>query len=101
MSIAEHDRVAAPHPRWVHALHLLFFLIAFGIGQSLLGLIAVVQFVWLLATGGPNQVLRRFGASLARWFADAVLFLTCASNEKPFPWKDWPDSNVSSEGMVI
>jgi Domain of unknown function (DUF4389) len=89
------DTIEQPHPavvrpRWLRVLYLVFFLIAFGFGQSILCFITVVQFVWLLATGEPNASLRRFGTSLARWFSDVVRFLTCASDEKPFPWKDWP-----------
>jgi hypothetical protein len=35
-------------------------------------------------------VLRNFGMSFAHWFEAAVRYLTCASDEKPFPWKEWP-----------
>ncbi len=87
---AEQANPVSSRPRLLRALYLIFFMIAFGFGESVLGLIAVVQFIWLLATGEPNANLRRFGSSLARWFADVVRFLTCASEDKPFPWKDWP-----------
>ena len=79
-------------PRWLTALYMIFFLFAFGVGESILGFVAVVQFFWLLVSGGPNHALRRFGTSLSRWFADVVRFLTCASDDKPFPWKDWPSA---------
>ena len=90
MDATEPVRPAFASSRWAHVLYLLFFLMAFGVGETVLGLLTVVQFVWLLATGEPNHVLRRFGLSLAHWFADVVRFLTCASDDKPFPWKDWP-----------
>lgn len=87
--IEQQDRVVIG-PRWMRALQMVLFMIAFGFGQTLLGIVAVVQFVWLLASGEPNNYLRQFGTSLARWFADVVRFLTCASDDKPFPWKAWP-----------
>jgi Domain of unknown function (DUF4389) len=90
MPTIEQERLALKSSRVVRALFLIFFLIAFGVGQTVLGLLAVVQFIWLLATGEPNQNLSRLGASLARWFADVVRYLTCVSEDKPFPWKDWP-----------
>ncbi len=71
---------------------MLLFAMAFGIGQLLLNLIAVVQFLWLLFAGEPNPGLLRFGGSLAIWQGDAARFMTCASEEKPFPWRDWPDA---------
>jgi Domain of unknown function (DUF4389) len=92
METLEHAGQSPAVPRWLTALYMIFFLFAFGIGQSVLGFVAVVQFVWLLASGGPNRTLGRFGVSLSRWFADAVRFLTCASDDKPFPWKEWPSA---------
>ena len=90
MTTIEQKQETSGRQRWVRALYMIFFIFAFGAGQTILGMVAVVQFVWLLATGAPNEVLRRFGTSLAKWFADVVRFLTCASDDKPFPWKDWP-----------
>jgi Domain of unknown function (DUF4389) len=95
MATIEHSPASTSQSRLVRALYLIFFMLAFGAGQSVLGLITVVQFVWLLAAGEPNQALRRFGASLARWFADTVRFLTCASDDKPFPWREWPSADIS------
>ena len=77
---------------WKRGLFMLLFAMAFGIGQLLLNLIAVVQFLWLLFVGEPNRGLLRFGGSLAIWQGDAARFMTCASEEKPFPWRDWPDA---------
>ncbi len=93
MPTIEQERLSLKRSRLVRAVYLIFFLFAFGVGETVLGLLAVVQFVWLLATGEPNRNLSRLGASLARWFADVVRFLTCASDEKPFPWKDWPTAD--------
>jgi hypothetical protein len=77
---------------WMRGLFMLLFMFAFGIGQVLLNLTAVVQFLWLLFTNEPNRFLLRFGSSLAGWFSEIARFLSCASDEKPFPWKSWPDS---------
>jgi len=93
MPTIEQDRLTLKRSRLVRAFYLIFLLFAFGVGETVLGALAVVQFIWLLATGEPNRNLSRFGASLARWFADVVRYLTCASDEMPFPWKDWPASD--------
>lgn len=84
----ESDRI----PVWKRGLLMLLFAIAFGIGQALLNLIAIVQFFWLLFVGAPNRFLVSFGRSLAIWFADVARFLSCVSDEIPFPWKSWPDT---------
>jgi hypothetical protein len=75
---------------WVRGLFMLSFLIALGVAQVVLNFAAIVQFLWLLIAREPNEFLLHFGSSLAKWVADAVRFLTGASEEKPFPWKEWP-----------
>ena len=100
MNIMEDRQATTPLSRWLRAFYLLFFMCAFAVGQTVLGLVTVVQFVWLLATGEPNKGLRRFGASMAQWFADAVRYLTCASEDKPFPWKDWPSTDATNVAVI-
>ena len=53
-----------------------------------LGLSRIVD--WLLFTREPNNHLARFGNSLVIWLADVARFQTCATDEKPFPWRPWP-----------
>jgi hypothetical protein len=80
---------------WKRGLVMLAFMIAFGAGQSILYLIAVAQFFWLLIAKEPNKLLAEFGQSLAVWLAQTAKFLTCATDEKPFPWTAWPTANQS------
>jgi len=69
---------------------IIVFMFAFGVGQSILYLTAVAQFLWLLFVKEPNKLLVEFGKSLALWLADTAGFLCCATDEKPFPWTSWP-----------
>ena len=75
---------------WKRGLFMLLFIVAFGIGQMVLNMIAIVQFIWLLVTREPNEYLARFGSSLSIWLADVARFQTCTTDEKPFPWRPWP-----------
>lgn len=75
---------------WIRGAWMIGFMVALAVAQTLINVTAVAQFLWLLVGGGPNAVLTRFGGSLAAWAAQAVLFLTMASEEKPFPCQDWP-----------
>ena len=78
---------------WMRGLLMLVFIFAFGVGQSLLYLTAVVQFLWLLFAQEPNRLLADFGKSLARWLAETARFLSCAAYAKPFPWGAWPQAD--------
>ena len=75
---------------WMRGLFMLLLIIGFTVGQWLLNLLALVQFLWLLFARVPNVFLARFGNSLAIWLADVGRFLTCATEDKPFPWRSWP-----------
>ena len=75
---------------WMRGLFMLLLIIGFTGGQWLLNLLALVQFLWLLFARAPNQFLARFGSSLATWLAEVGRFLTCATDDKPFPWRSWP-----------
>ena len=71
-------------------LFMLLFAIAFGFAQMVLNVIAIVQFIYLLATREPNAYLTRFGNSLSIWLASVAGFQSCATDEKPFPFRHWP-----------
>jgi hypothetical protein len=79
---------------WLRGLFMLLFMIGFTIGQWLLNLIAIVQFIWLLASREPNQFLANFGNSLSIWLAEIGRFLTCVTDDKPFPWRPPPDESA-------
>ena len=90
METIENDEPRKTRDIWIRGLIMLLFVIALGIAQWLLGLVAIVQFLWLLIGGEENRFLTRFGTSLAKWFSETVQFLSCASEDKPFPSKEWP-----------
>ena len=80
---------------WKRGLIMLVFMFAFGVGQGILHLSAVAQFLWLLFAKEPNKLLVDFGKSLALWLAHTATFLSCATDEKPFPWTTWPAADRS------
>ena len=89
-SIEDQDTQPSKSAGWKRGLFMLVFIFAFGVGQSLLYLTAIAQFLWILLAGEPNKLLVGFGNSLALWLADTARFLSCATEEKPFPWAAWP-----------
>jgi hypothetical protein len=80
---------------WMRGLFMLLFMIGFSVGVWLLNLLAIVQFVWLLVARQPNHFIARFGNSLSIWLAEIGRFLTCTTDNKPFPWQPWPVSDAA------
>jgi hypothetical protein len=75
---------------WIRGLYVLLFLFCLHLASMLMVLIALVQIVFNLVTGEPNQWLRHFGVTLADYINSANVFVCHQSNEKPFPFADWP-----------
>ena len=75
---------------WMRGLYMLLMIFAFGVGEALIVLVTIIQFLWVLFSGQPNRNLLNFGRSLSKWIADTTNYLTCVIEEKPFPWSEWP-----------
>jgi hypothetical protein len=52
-------------------------------------------------TGQTNGNLKNFGASLARYIYSCLLFVTYNSDDKPYPFAQWPAPEVmTASGKV-
>ena len=75
---------------WLRGLLMMVMAMAFQLTATLLGLIAVVQFVLTLASDGPNRRLSAFGHSLGLYLRQIADFVSFATEDVPFPFSDWP-----------
>lgn len=78
---------------WIRGLFMLLMALAMHVGGTVLGVIAVIQFVIMLMSDKPNTRLASFGRSLARYFQQIANFLSFATEDIPFPFNDWPASD--------
>jgi hypothetical protein len=84
------DWFYATRNHWKRGLLMLLYILAFSLVKLAVTLIAIFQFGYILITGGPNGLVRDFGASLALFTGDLVAFLVCADERPPFPFREWP-----------
>ena len=75
---------------WPRGAFMLLFIVLASLAQNLLSVIAVLQFLWLLVARAPNPFLTRFGAALGAWLQATARYQACASEDRPFPFADWP-----------
>ena len=75
---------------WIRGLYMLLFAVIYWVAETVLGAVAVVQFIFLLVARRPNERLREFGDDLSVYFYQIVQFLTFNTEEKPFPFTPWP-----------
>ena len=78
--------------KWMRGLFMLFFAIIKHFVSGLISLIALFQFIVDLFMGKPNDKLLEFTKHLNTYLLQIANFLTYNSEEKPFPFINWPSN---------
>ncbi len=76
----------------MRGLFMLVVFVFYHVAELVVLTVAVFQFGWLLITRQQNEPLQTLGEGLSRYIYQAMRFLTFNSEEKPFPFSDWPGS---------
>ena len=70
-------------------VYMILIGIMISIAQTVLGVVAIVQFVIMLVSNKkPNERLAEFGLNLGIWMAKAARYQAAGSNVKPWPWTE-------------
>jgi hypothetical protein len=69
---------------------MLLFLLIYGVAEILITAVVVLQFFFVLFSGEQNVRLREFGSSLSIFIYQVMNYWTYNSEEKPFPFGEWP-----------
>ena len=83
------DPLDVPENIWMHGLMMLVLAILSKLVMTIIGVLALVQFLWMLFAKEKNPLLMGFGEDLGTWLADATNFLAGVTEDKPFPWGKW------------
>lgn len=96
---------AKPEPTWAQRLlsadhwlrfaFMVLFAIILGVVSYVMTALVIVQFIWALIAGEGNDKLREFGSSLSQYIYQMLRFLTYNTEDKPFPFADWPDAEAA------
>ena len=70
----------------IRGFHMLVIGIIFNFGITIIGLLAFVQFFWMVFTKEKNNFIADLGTTMKHWFGEASEFLLGSSEYKPFPW---------------
>lgn len=69
---------------------MLVFVLVWQGAQLLLGALVLVQLIYRLFYGAPSANLMNFGDSLSQYLAQIGRFGSFHSDQKPWPFADWP-----------
>lgn len=75
---------------WIRLVYMILFWLFTWLARLALGAMGAIQFVLLLINGDSHAGIRRHGEALGLWMQQTCRFVTFASDEKPFPFQDWP-----------
>lgn len=75
---------------WVKTLFVVMFFLVYRVLDIVLLLATLGQWLFTLITGSPHPSLVKFGASLGLYLQQITFFLTSVSDDKPYPFQDWP-----------
>ena len=78
---------------WARALFMILMALAYHVTGTVIFIVTIIQFVMMLLTDKPNDRLVSLGRSLGNYLRQIVNFLTFVTEEKPFPFSDWPSGD--------
>ena len=86
------DPKAAPKYESIalRVLWMLVFALVWQVAQLLLGALVVVQLIYRLIYGAPNLGQMNLGDSLSQFLAQIGRFGSFHTEQKPWPFADWP-----------
>ena len=77
----------------IRIIYVIFYYFIFGLCHFLLLFIAVSQTLLNIFYDGPNQSLQKFSVSLGVYVKQISEYVGYVSEQKPFPFSDWPDAS--------
>ena len=86
---------------WLRILYMLVFYFVAKLAFMLVVLITILQAITKLVTGHIMESVVEFSQSLNSYILQIINFLTFHTEEKPFPFSDWPPASQKKGGVII
>jgi len=77
---------------WLRGLFMLLFVLIYSFTEVIISAVVLLQFLFVLFSGEQNRRLKGFGAGLSVFVYRIIGYWTYNSDEKPFPFAPWPES---------
>ena len=77
---------------WLRLVFMLLSLLLVEIAASILVLLVIGQFLYRLFNESSHLTILEFSNSLGRFILHSYRFLSYQTEDKPFPFNDWPEA---------
>ena len=78
--------------QWLRLVYMVLFAVLLEIAGFVMLAVIIAQFLFAIFTGSANDNLRRLGDQISSYIYQTLQFLIYNSEEKPFPFSEWPES---------
>ena len=75
---------------WLRLFFIMLFVFICYVALGLTALVVMFQIIYPLLTGKPNEKVLPFSRQLTAYIRDILYYLTYISDQRPFPFSDWP-----------
>ena len=84
------DQVLTPQRKAlaVRGIQMLIIGVMMNIGVTIIGFLALVQFLWMVFASERNSSIADLGVKIKEWYSTDFAFMLRNSDQKPFPWKN-------------
>jgi len=82
---------------WFRVLFVALFWIVFYFTQLIVAAVTVAQCLFVLFTSKPNLHLMQLGDILSKYVAEILSFITFNTDRRPFPFTEFPKSDLVIE----
>lgn len=79
--------------QWGRILYMVLFAIVLYLVMMLVAVVVIVQALFALITGKPNDDIGDFASDLSQYVHRIVAFLTYTDNRRPFPFNNWDEED--------
>lgn len=86
---------------WLRLAFMLLYAVFLQVSGIVMWVVVSLQFIFSLLTGRDNLQLRSFGGALSKFIFQSLQFLTYNTEEKPFPFSDWPEADVADTASEV
>ena len=83
---------------WRRLIYMVLFTVIYRVTEVVLFSVVIIQFLFKLFTGSANPQLQVAGQHLGAYIREMVLFLTFATEDRPYPFGPWPDATPNAKG---
>ena len=90
------ERLTSPD-YWLRFVFMVLFGVIASVAVYVVTATVVLQFIWGLVAGEGNDKLKKFGSSISQYLYQILRFLTYNTEDKPFPFSDWPEGEQGDE----